>query len=114
MDVPSKVAAVFVGVGLAVSTVAISAEFLDQHSADHVRFRAVSIPDRPCASEDGPAPCFWDAGIHGDGRGNSFWLTRTGERVHIHFLDPRVKERPIYGGCDEAAQPGNPTPEACR
>ena len=113
MDVPSKVASVFVGVGFAISAAAITAEAMAQAS-DGVTFRHVELPSRPCANEDGPAPCFWDAGARGDGRGNSFWLTRNGERVHIRFLDPRVKERPIYGGCDEAAQPGNPTPEACR
>lgn len=132
MDVPSKVAAVFVGVGLAVGVAAVSAEFLAQQ--DEVQFRHVQIPDRPCASEDGPPPCFYDAGARGDGHGHSFWLDAPTGRVRVHYLDSRVSRgfpsgvrewihhstrghqpwREPYGGCDEAAQPGNPVPRVCR
>lgn len=107
MDVPSKVGLTFAGVGLVVLGGAISAEFISQ-AKDDVSFREVTIPDRPCANEDGPAPCFWDAGVRGSD-GASFWLTRQGERVRVHYLDPRTKERDKpprdrepYGGCDEA------------
>lgn len=41
---------------------------------------------RPCASEDSPGPCFWDAGRRGNHRGYSFWVDR---RNHVHYLDPR-------------------------
>lgn len=26
----------------------------------------------PCATEDSPGPCYWDARIHGNGKGRSF------------------------------------------
>lgn len=29
---------------------------------------------KPCASEDGPGPCFWDASQAGNGVGESFWI----------------------------------------
>jgi len=28
----------------------------------------------PCAEEDSPGPCFWDAGKRGNGEGLSFWV----------------------------------------
>lgn len=109
MDVPSKVAAVFIGVGVTICGTAITAEAFRQ--ADEVQFRDVSIPDRPCRTEQGPAPCFWDAGVRGDGNGHSFWLLRDGKpldenKVRAEYLDHRVEGAPRdqepYGGCDEA------------
>lgn len=29
---------------------------------------------KPCANEDGPGPCYWDAGSAGNGVGSSFWI----------------------------------------
>ena len=46
------------------------------------------IPTAPCKFEDGPAPCFWDAGARGNGKGHSFWIDRRG---NIHYLDPNFK-----------------------
>lgn len=58
------------------------------HRHRHARHaRHVTIPTRPCLSDDGPAPCFWDAGERGNGRGYSFWLDRAG---HVHYLDPHA------------------------
>ena len=28
----------------------------------------------PCAHEDGPAPCYWDASVQGNGTGTSYVL----------------------------------------
>lgn len=44
----------------------------------------------PCANEDGPGPCFWDAGAAGNGVGNSFWVDchQVG-----HYLNPVVDAR---------------------
>lgn len=109
MDMPQKYAAVLVGLGLAIGGASITAEAVAQHH--DVQFRHVAIPDRPCASDDGPAPCFWDAGVRGDGHGRSFWLDR---RTHVHYLDGGEPAREPYGGCKEAAQPGNPVPPECR
>jgi hypothetical protein len=72
-------------------------------------YRRVRIPETPCKTEDGPPPCFWDAGRRGPhGRGYSFWLNKHGR---VTYLDPRAPREP-YGGCDEQSQPGNrPLPE---
>jgi hypothetical protein len=53
----------------------------DHRNHDH---RHVTIPTRPCASDDGhPAPCVWDAGARGNGTGHSFWTDRRGR---VHYL----------------------------
>ena len=39
----------------------------------------------PCANEDGPAPCAWDASSAGNGTGHSYWLDAT---ACIHYLAP--------------------------
>jgi hypothetical protein len=36
----------------------------------------------PCANEDGPGPCFWDAGTMGNGHGDSFTIDANGV---IHY-----------------------------
>lgn len=48
--------------------------------------RRVVLPTTPCQAEDGPGPCFWDAGRRGNGRGFSFWIDR---HHHFHYLNPR-------------------------
>jgi len=35
-------------------------------------FHNVEMP--PCAEEDSPGPCYWDAGVRGNGVGLSFWV----------------------------------------
>lgn len=35
----------------------------------------------PCANEDGPGPCYWDAQTRGNGKGQSFWIDSQGQ-VH--------------------------------
>lgn len=43
----------------------------------------VAVPSfgLPCVADDGtgPRPCFWDAGVQGDGRGRSFFVTASGD-----------------------------------
>lgn len=34
----------------------------------------VSVPPLPCASDDGPGPCWWDAQKRGNGRGTSVFI----------------------------------------
>jgi len=29
---------------------------------------------QPCAEEDSPGPCYWDAAVRGNGVGHSFWV----------------------------------------
>lgn len=29
---------------------------------------------QPCAEEDSPGPCYWDAAVRGNGIGHSFWV----------------------------------------
>ena len=38
---------------------------------------------KPCAREDGPGPCVWDAKHRGNGIGHSFILRRDGRVVYI-------------------------------
>jgi len=38
--------------------------------------RAAGVP--ACQQEDGPGPCFWDAGTSGNGQGDSFYLDAAG------------------------------------
>lgn len=33
----------------------------------------------PCAHEDSPGPCYWDASVRGNGQGRSFVITDDGE-----------------------------------
>lgn len=40
------------------------------------------IPTKPCATEDSPGPCFWDAESRGNGVGRSFYVDRY-NRVHF-------------------------------
>ena len=47
--------------------------------------RVVRLPAKPCKFEDGPGPCFWDAGVRGNGHGRSYWITRSGA---VRYLDP--------------------------
>lgn len=47
----------------------------------------------PCAAEDGPGPCFWDAGRAGNGLGFSFWIDCA---QAFHYLDPAADAR--WGG----------------
>lgn len=42
---------------------------------------------KPCRFEDGPGPCFWDAGVRGNGHGRSFWIDAHG---WTHYVDGRV------------------------
>ena len=35
-------------------------------------FHNVEMP--PCVEEDSPGPCFWDAGVRGNGEGRSFYV----------------------------------------
>jgi hypothetical protein len=44
-----------------------------------------TVPRRPCQAEDGPGPCFWDAGVRGlEPGGRSFWI---GPYGRFHYLD---------------------------
>ena len=36
------------------------------------------LPVQPCAFEDGPGPCYWDASVRGNGQGQSFWIDSEG------------------------------------
>lgn len=45
---------------------------------------------RPCAYEDGPGPCVWDAKHRGNGLGHSFILRRDGR---IHYINHRRAHR---------------------
>lgn len=45
------------------------------------------ISTKPCRNEDGPGPCFWDAGKAGNGTGNSFWIDADD---NTHYLDPSL------------------------
>lgn len=38
----------------------------------------------PCAQEDSPGPCYWDAGTQGNGAGRTFWVD-AGQ--HVHYID---------------------------
>lgn len=37
----------------------------------------------PCASDDGPGPCRWDASKRGNGKGQSFIMTADGTVTHL-------------------------------
>jgi len=39
----------------------------------------------PCAQEDSPGPCWWDAGHYGNGIGHSFYVTRSQRVVYGHL-----------------------------
>ena len=39
---------------------------------------APSVQVPPCAMEDSPGPCFWDASVRGDGSGRSFTVDGSG------------------------------------
>jgi hypothetical protein len=43
-----------------------------------------SVPMPPCAYEDSPGPCYWDAGSFGNGVGRSFWVDTS---QVVHYLD---------------------------
>jgi hypothetical protein len=43
----------------------------------------VSLPLAPCASDDGPGPCVWDARSRGNGQGRSFVMYRDGSVVYL-------------------------------
>lgn len=38
---------------------------------------------RPCASEDSPGPCYWNAATRGNGAGRSFVVTESGRVVYV-------------------------------
>jgi hypothetical protein len=44
---------------------------------------AVSLPLAPCASDDGPGPCVWDASSRGNGQGRSFVMYRDGSVMYL-------------------------------
>lgn len=39
-------------------------------------------PERPCVSEQGPAPCRWDSKRDGDGTGRSYTITPEGDLIY--------------------------------
>lgn len=53
----------------------------------------MKMPTEPCATEDSPGPCFWDAGQRGNGRGFSFWIDKNGCRHYLDAANPRTKQR---------------------
>jgi hypothetical protein len=55
---------------------------------DHDVIR-VEVPEEPCANEDGPGPCYWDATTRGNGYGLSYWID---ERGNYLYDDGRVVE----------------------
>ena len=75
---------------LVVSACAVTATVVGTPTAtaqtpkDRPRYRHIPLPTRPCATEDAPGPCVWDAGLRGNGQGASFWRDRRG---HVHYLD---------------------------
>jgi hypothetical protein len=44
---------------------------------------AVSLPLAPCASDDGPGPCVWDASSRGNGQGRSFVMYWDGSVMYL-------------------------------
>lgn len=52
--------------------------------------RHATIPTAPCEHEDGPGPCFYDAGSVGNGQGLSFWIDC---EQFTHYLDPQVQAK---------------------
>jgi hypothetical protein len=44
---------------------------------------AVSTQLPPCATEDSPGPCLWDASVRGNGVGRSFWRTADGDVIYL-------------------------------
>lgn len=50
------------------------------------RIHELTIPAKPCKRDDGPAPCYWDAGVRGNGHGLSYWLKGRA----VHYLDGTV------------------------
>lgn len=49
--------------------------------------RNATLPAVPCATEDSPGPCFWDAGSRGNGQGLSFWVDAS---QVLRYFDPSV------------------------
>ena len=86
---PFAVAATIVGTSTAAaqtgtSTAAAQPAAAQATPADRPRYRYITLPTRPCATEDAPGPCTWDAGLRGNGYGASFWRDGHG---HVHYLD---------------------------
>lgn len=77
------------------------------------RYRYITLPTRPCATEDAPGPCVWDAGLRGNGYGASFWRDRHG---HVNYLDYEwdweAGWRPRYDRCHYDSS--QPEPRACQ
>jgi len=75
-------------------------------------YRHITLPTRPCAEEDSPGPCVWDAGLRGNGHGASFWRDADG---HVHYLDARQDAtrgwHPAYRRCHYDGS--QPEPRVC-
>jgi len=40
-------------------------------------------PYLPCATEDSPGPCYWDADVQGNGEGRSFLVEKDGTVTYL-------------------------------
>lgn len=81
--------------------------------AERPRYRHVTLPTRPCATEDAAGPCVWDAGLRGNGEGASFWRDR---RDRVHYLDYEwdweAGWHPRYSRCHYDSS--QPEPRVCQ
>lgn len=64
---------------VAIATPAVAATI---HPIDDPNYRYA-----PCAQEDGPGPCIWDARHTGNGIGHSFYMNRNGD---VRFIPHHI------------------------
>lgn len=116
---PCAVSATIVGTSTATaqagtpSTTAYVEAPLATARAERPRYRHVTLPTRPCATEDAAGPCVWDAGLRGNGEGASFWRDR---RDRVHYLDYEwdweAGWHPRYSRCHYDSS--QPEPRVCQ
>lgn len=51
---------------------------------------------RPCLSDDGPGPCYWDAANRGNGKGRSFTIDKHG---FVHYVKVKAPRKQSKGRC---------------
>jgi hypothetical protein len=76
----------------AVATVAIVGVPGDAHALSGATYV-------PCAYEDSPGPCYWNASVAGNGEGHSFYVDQHQE---LHYVDSMKEVRGWLEGTPQA------------
>lgn len=87
------------------ATAIVGSLFIGVDSASATR--PIIYQATPCAAEDGPGPCVWDAKHMGNGEGKSYRLRANGDTKYLPHKVAHCKLRPHFKGeCRGKSLPG--------